>query len=50
LQKIKWTWIDQGRVLQNICIIYDQPLTVIPKGHITWETLYLLVYKQGSLQ
>jgi hypothetical protein len=37
-------------VLQNICIIYDQPLTVIPKGHTPWETLYLLVYKQGFLQ
>ena len=31
LQKIKWTWIDQGGVLQNICIIYDQLLTVIPR-------------------
>jgi hypothetical protein len=42
--------VGECNVLQNICTIYDQILTVIPKGHTPWETLYLLVYKQGSLQ
>jgi hypothetical protein len=42
--------LDACSLLQNICITYDQPLTVILKGHTPWETLYLLVYKQGSLQ
>jgi hypothetical protein len=31
LQMIKWTWIDQGGVLQNMYITCDQPLTVIPR-------------------
>jgi hypothetical protein len=25
LQMIKWTWIDQGGVLQNMLLHYDQP-------------------------
>ena len=46
-QIIKWSWIDQGGVLQNITyVINPRGATVFPNGHTSWDTplhLYISV-------
>jgi hypothetical protein len=57
LQMIKWTWIDQGVVLQNNMLqsymaYSDQSKGLdehIPKGHTPWGWPLSLVYKQVPL-
>jgi hypothetical protein len=45
LQMIKWSWIDQGGVLQNITyVINPRGATVFPKGHTPLDIPLHYVY------